>query len=121
MQYATEMAKIWAREDKQEYNPPYPAILDPHYFEHHKGPYNPNGTPKCLQQRLSGMFGYEVKLIMPNGKKFVGHMHKNGRGNGLVVINRKGRMRMFDYGEITRIKWNDMPSGHKRMEITYDE
>lgn len=78
------------------------------------------GNVTYLQQRITCAVGYEIKLVNQHKRKFVGRLHRNGRGS-LVVVNRKGRTRQFTYKDITHVKWNRMENNMFRMEIGYDE
>lgn len=142
MQYATEMEKIWAAEDRKGLKLSYPATLNPHLFEYHiiddyayeRGP----DDAIVMQQQIGGMIGFTVKLVNARGRKFTGRLHRNrirsvfdvkgkrdfnhgNRGSGLTCVNAKGKEWRFTYNEITNVRWIDLDNGNKRMEITYDD
>lgn len=79
MKYATEMEKIWAREDRKEMKLSYPMELDPSIWEYHKSTCNVSPDDvNHLRQRMNGMFGQTVKLVnAKTGRKFIGHIRKD--------------------------------------------
>ena len=152
MKYLNEMMKEWAREDRKEMKLSYPATLEPHLFDYHKRVYEINPTNAVhLPQRLNGMFGFNVRVVI-NGRKFVGRLMRDRiksepmnapMGNGIDhrksrVVNRDaskwvrnvglivtqagtGKCRRFSYDDIAAIRLYELPDGTSRMEIKCDE